>query len=319
MTEHVKLHIENDLPAPTAVGVPQQHELTTPQGRNYRLNTYHARPASTSESLDDEASAIVVLQPFSDFVERPFQQRRLEAIADWTGQDVVGIDNPGVGLTTSQLALADAWRLSRGNWDDMTALQWQALKEALGDDAETTRLTLSYFSLGASAAAAMTANAPEWAANNIDHVVLWDSAAPVDIGFGRLAVRYGRYGGDRWQDYIDENPSWMPPASNLSFLAGRIARQPIGHAAYPVAMAATPVTEHLSRANDRGITPHYSIINGTDSRVSPTTENDTLAYRLRRLAGSDAVSRVLFEGETHSVQDSLPRIKAAIPYWNLDQ
>jgi pimeloyl-ACP methyl ester carboxylesterase len=315
--EHVKLEIDRDIPEPTSTGSLWRHELMSARGRRYDLNTYYVKPAGETKETDRQRSALVVLQPFSDFVERPFQQARLNALSDWTGRDVVGIDNPGVGLTTSNLALGDAWRLGRGNRDDMTDLQWQALAETLGDDKDTTRLTLSYFSLGASAAAAMTANAPEWAAGNIDQVVLWDSAAPVDIAFGRLAYRYARYGGDGWAGYTSENPEWMPDPSSIRLLIGRILQQPVGHAAYPFAMSATSVMEHLQRANDRDITPRYAIINGSESRVSPTAENDELANRLRRFAGSSAVSRTIFEGEKHGVQDSIPRTKAALPYWHL--
>ena len=317
MTERVKLRIESDLPAPTAVGTLRRHEFATSGGRNYGFSTYQAQPVRPPESSSNET--MVVLQPFSDGTEREFQQMRLKAIADWTGQDVVGIDNPGVGRTTSQLAPMDAWRLGRGNWGDMTALQWQALEEVLGDDAATTRLTLGYASLGASVAAAMAANAPEWAAGNIDHVVLWDPATPVDIAFGRVAIRWGRHCGDRWQEYIDENPSWMPPASTPLTIAGSIARQPLGHIAYPVAMAATSVAEHLHRANQRDITPHYSVMNNAEGGISPTSENDTLAYYLRRGAGRRAVTRAVYEGETHGALDSLPRTKATLPYWGLDR
>ena len=317
MIEHVKLDIDRNIAEPTSTGSLQRHELVSTRGRRYDLNTYHVKADRMDDENEDQRSTIVVLQPFSDFVERPFQQERLKAISDWTGRNVIGIDNPGVGLTTSNLALGDAWRLGRGNWDDMTGLQWQALAEVLGDDKDSTPLTLSYFSLGASTAAAMTANAPEWAAGTIDQVVLWDSAAPVDIAFGRLAARYARYGGDGWETYIKENPAWMPEPSTAKFLIGRILKQPIGHAAYPVAMGATSVMEHLQRANDRDITPRFTIINGSESRVSPTPENDELANQLRRFAGANAVCRVIFGDETHAVHDSIPRSKAAIPYWRL--
>lgn len=317
MTERVKLAPEDksEIAEPISRGHLRHHRLAMPGGHVYGLNTYQTKLALVDEMQLATRPTIVISQPFSDFVERDFQQRRIDAIAEWTGYTTVGVDNPGVGLTTSNLTVADARRLARGYWDDVTDLQWQALGDVLGDAKESTPLVLSYFSLGASVAGAMAANAPQWAASNIDQVVLWDSAAPIDISFGRLAYRYARYGGAGWNDYVQENPDWMPPASDLKFLLSRITKQPLGHAVYPAAMAATSVVEHLKHAHDRGIMPHHTIINGSESRVSPTVENDELAYTLRRLAGKSAVTRVVFEDEKHAIQDSIPRTKAALPYW----
>lgn len=312
-----RYHLRPDfeISEPQIHGSLQTVEVIDDKGKVYNLDTYSV-DGSDEAAQDQEVE--LIFEPWSDYVARPFMQRRLDMIAEIGKKRVISVDNPGIGVNTDGLGVRRGFQLARGDWSRVSDLQWQAIQaNETYRSASIDKLTLSYFSLGASAAAAMAAYAPE--GTKVNEILLWESVALKKMSFARLAHRYLLHGGDNWQQYMDENPDWVPePSSNFKAAMG-ILSQPVGHVAYPAAMAKGPIDGLLKQAYDKEVIDRGTLIqiaNGSASIPSPTDENDALADRLREFP-VDGVRRIIFEGETHGVNDSFRRVAQALGYFSL--
>lgn len=315
--------------------LPVNFDLEKPTGKPGELSTF--TDPETGLSLDvygvDRRSpysknTVLVFQPWSDYVARPFAQQRMDLIANTLDARVIGVDNLGVGIGTSDIpgdglsmsqrlhslltgdGLPDSMRhkISQGDFSDVSKLQWKAiLASKLFDQNDDN--SLAYYSLGTSMAMLMAAHAPKGV--QIDRMILWDCAAIEPQAFGKLALTYLWDGGKGWKQYLSENPEWVEKPSGIGHLVKRIMEQPAGHWVYPRGMAQKTAFHDMEMAHDRGVLSPDSIIhviNGSESKVSPTRLNDEFAAQLGALRHpTPEVLRLTLQGEKHAIQDSFPR------------
>lgn len=305
ISPEVKLELTEQLLEPSVKGKIEISLVANEHGNVLSIPTY-----GVDARRDGSNRTVIVFQPWSDYVEREFSQARMDLVAETMNARVIGVDNLGVGISTSDIPKPTRQRLAKGDFSQVADLTWQAIRaNSLFDD--ESELTLSYYSLGTTMAAAMAAHAPEGV--SVDRLILMESAAFRPQHFGRFAVNYLMHGGDNWKQYLGENPDWVPGPSSGLHLAKRIIAQPMGHLVYPQGMASGGVEGHLKVAYGREIiTPNtiVEVANGTDSKVSPTAQNDAL-YQMLLTMPVDA-ARTVYVGETHGMQDSFPRIAAAL-------
>lgn len=253
---------------------------------------------------------IALFQPWSDYVGRPFAQQRMDLIADSLNARVIGVDNLGVGLQTSDIPEAMRAQIASGDFSEVNRLQWAALQSGGSLD----ELTLAYYSLGTSMAMSMAAHAPEGV--QIDRMMLWDCAAIEPQNFGRLALTYFMNGAQGWKRYLSENPEWVEEPSGVMQLVKRISLQPAGHYYYPRGMARKTAFDDMQMAHEKGsLSPDslIHVINGSKSKVSPSALNDALANKLTRLRHpTPDVLRLTLRNEYHAIQDSFPRTQRVL-------
>lgn len=289
--------------------------LEKPEGMQGEVTTY--TDPETQLSLDtyavdrrhgDSRNTVMVFQPWSDYVARPFAQQRMDLIADNLNARVIGVDNLGVGMGTSDIPQEMRREIAGGDFGKVSELQWEAVQANELFDKDDS-LTLSYYSLGTTMAMSMAAHAPEGV--SIDRMILWDCAAIEPQHFGRLALTYLTDGGKGWKQYLSENPDWVKKPSGIGHLVKRIAAQPAGHIDYPRGMAQKTAFDDMVMAHEKGVMSNDSVVhilNGSKSKVSPTELNDKLAAQIAGLKlPTPEVIRTTLVGERHAIQDSFPR------------
>lgn len=304
---YIDLRPNLELPNPSVVG-----EMYTAHvehdGKDLQIDTY---------GVDNRAygsrRTMLVFSPWSDYFGREFMQRRVDAIAEASESVVVGVDNLGVGTNTSHMPAEVRKQIQHGDFSQVSELMWQAARQnPLVDLDNTDELILGYHSLGATMAAELTAHAPEGV--SVDRLLLLEAVTLREQSFGALMLKYATRGADQIKQYFAENPEWVPKPSSPAALIRGIGRQAAGHYVYPQGMGRRPVFSALELARERETLTKDSLVhltNGSRSELSTTAENDFVAERVRNKLGLTIVRTVL-NGETHPMNDSLPR---AIAYF----
>lgn len=246
----------------------------------------------------DSADTTIVSLPWSEYVHRPDAALRYAALAEATVSRVIAVDYPGVSAGSMGLGKRST-RLRRGDYTAIAEAQWQAVPE-FAERRNLERLRLVGYALGAAAATALAANAPNGV--KIDEIVLSEAISrPLTV---RQLVNSFSAEKDRWQQYLSQSPDWMP-RGNMK----QIARRPVAMACYGMSVCRPQLVENLVAAR-RHNTIHsetkLSVVSGSDSVISPEDGNDELAQALIN-EGFKRVEQTVLLGEAHGVIDDLPR------------
>ncbi len=305
-TEYRSLPISPEaLAAPEANGLLLPIEVNRDNGEIFTLDTYGVDARSGGSRR-----TIVYCQPWSDMCAAPFNQERMKLIAEAANARIIGIDNPGAGLHTSDLTPDMSAELRGGNYSEVAQLIWRAAeKHPLFDPEETDELVLGLNSLGASVSAELAAHAPEGV--QIDRFVWYEGVAFQEMKPFKFMKNYIVHGGGGRNEYLRQNPDWVGAPRSGGEVALHMKRQLSGFYAYPRAMAIRTIGAAMSEAREReAFTTDtlFQIANGSLSEVSSTPENDRLAAHVRGLGAQ--VCRAVYTGENHPMFDSLPKVNA---------
>ena len=304
-------------------GKPGKLDLVKDPETGLSLGTYSVdRRSAGSNNL------VIVYQPWSDYVERPFAQQRMDIMAAALDANLIGVNNLGVGIGTSNIPPKMRKAIMQGDFSAVSELQWRAIQQTELYNEDDSK-TAAYYSLATNMAMSAAANAPE--GTKLDRMILWDCAAiePKSyendrfkgklIGprrFGSLALTYFGHGADGWEDYLAENAEydWIEKPSSIGKLIKRIAVQPGGHFYYPYGMAQKTAAYDMAMAHEKKIFSEGTIvhvINGSESKVSPTALNDRFAEQMADFELPELeIVRTVLMGETHAIQDSFRRTDA---------
>ena len=230
---------------------------------------------------------------------------------------MIYVDNPGVELETPRMDRDVRWALCQGNFEPGAIEQWDAISQALdgaGLDFNAINRIIGY-SLGAHVAAAIARTAPGEV--YLDRLDLWEAAGLSKdyknglTGFCKFVGNFLRHGSDQCPEILQINPNWAAELREVdlkSTLAKLAIRRTAGLAYYPIAINRHNIAKTIVEAKGRkdpaidGDTT-VTVLNGTESLISPSSCNDRLAQRLAH-AGLK-VARFESEGGVHASQDNL--------------
>ena len=291
------------VPAPEPV---KTYELSTDEG----LGVY---VADGRKSDSDKSNVTVQFPQWSDGTRHnPISRRRTEATAGTNNGLVLYVDNPGVELGNPRMSKDVKRALCRGDFATVAMRQWDALGEALDG------LGLDFDAISRVSGASLAAHIATVAVNvapgdvYIDRLDLWETAGLCERqSLTKFVLNFLQHGGDRWADLIQSNPDWAEELRRVNggvTLAKLALRRTAGLAYYPMAIHRHDIVGELVAAKHRknpavdGDTD-IVLLNGSESLVSPSEDNDRLA---RRLADEGLrVVRFVSEGGVHASQDNL--------------
>ena len=262
---------------------------------------------------DVNGKATIILPQWSDgTLHNPLSQERAKATAAIGGGVVIYVDNPGVepGLPNMPGYIKQA--LLSGDFKPGAIKQWDAIAQGLdyvGLDFDSVSRVLGA-SLGAHVASAIVHTAPEEV--HLERVDLWETAGlDKENNFLQFAANFMMHGGDGYADILENNPEWVAYLRKING-AKELAKIAIHRTAglfyYPWAINRHDIGNTIIEAKNRknpaidGDTV-LTVLNGTESKVSPSVFNDRLALRL---AESELrVVRLMSEGGVHASQDNI--------------
>lgn len=322
MTQATELRLVEpvfDLPEPHIQGELLPLEVADAHGEVSRLETF-----AVDGRTHGSRRTMLFFQPWSDTNGRIFSQDRFRAVAADTRSHVLSIDSPGIGLNNSELTTTMDEQLRQGNFEAVCEMMWAAiLKHPHSGLDDLDELVLGFHSLGSVMTSKMLRYAPEGI--EIDRVLLMENPImPSErergtdhAEFVRLAGRFSLFGASGQGHYFAETwqLGWPDKTSSLAQFAKCLTSQK-AHWLYGVAMTKTePILDDLAVAWRRGTITKETvlhILNGTNSRISPTDLNDLLAHYLQESSIESEVVRVGYIGETHAVNNSFPRAVAIL-------
>lgn len=165
-------------------------------------------------------------------------------------------------------------------------------------------------SLGAHVASAIVRTAPEKV--RLKRLDLWETAGlDKKSNFLQFAANFMIHGGDGYADILKNNPEWVAYLRDVNGareLAKIAIRRTAGLFYYPWAINRHDIGNTIIEAKNRknpaidGDTA-LTILNGTESKVSPSVFNDRLALRLAE--SGLRVVRLMSEGGVHASQDNI--------------
>lgn len=256
--------------------------------------------------------ATIILPQWSDgTLHNPLSQERAKATAAIEGGVVLYVDNPGVEPGLPKMPGYIKQALLSGDFKPGAIKQWGAIAQGLdyaGLDFDSVSRVLGA-SLGAHVASAIVHTAPGEV--HLERLDLWETAGlDEDNKFLRFAANFMMHGGDGYADILKNNPEWVAlrginGAKSLAKLA--ICRT-AGLFYYPWAINRHDIGNTIIEAKNRknpaidGDTA-LTILNGTESKVSPSVFNDRLALRLAE--SGLRVVRLISEGGVHASQDNI--------------
>ena len=255
---------------------------------------------------DNDGHTIILTEPYSGYVGRLDDIVRHKVIASQLGARVIAIDNIGVGIGTSHRIPDGVYEgLNEGNFTALALLQWEALlsRENILEDGS---LSIVGNSLGVASAAALAATAPE--DKSIDRLVLIEGVSQPG-SLGSLAMRFISEMND-WGDYKNNNDPVYRELQRKARLSN------FGRWAYIYANALTNPRVGLDimkavQQQSFSETAHLDIVNGSRSRVSPTTDNEMLARQCRLHTdgtfGSPDMLHTVLRDESHGIIDDLSK------------
>ena len=261
---------------------------------------------------DVNGKATIILPQWSDgTLHNPLSQERAKATAAIEGGVVLYVDNPGVEPDLPKMPGYIKQALLSGDFKPGAIKQWDAIAQGLdyaGLDFDSVSRVLGA-SLGAHVASAIVHTAPGEV--HLERLDLWETAGlDEDNKFLRFAANFMMHGGDGYADILKNNPEWVAlrginGAKSLAKLA--ICRT-AGLFYYPWAINRHDIGNTIIEAKNRknpaidGGTA-LTILNGTESKVSPSVFNDRLALRLAE--SGLRVVRLMSEGGVHASQDNI--------------
>lgn len=261
---------------------------------------------------DVDGKATIILPQWSDgTLHNPLSQERAKATAAIEDGVALYVDNPGVEPGLPEMPGYIKQALLSGDFKPGAIKQWDAIAQGLdyvGLDFDSISRVVGA-SLGAHVASAIAYTAPEEV--HLERLDLWETAGLDEKNnFLRFVANFLVHGGDGYADILKNNPEWVAlrginGAKSLAKLA--ICRT-AGLFYYPWAINRHDIGNTIIEAKNRknpaidGDTA-LTILNGTESKVSPSVFNDRLALRLAE--SGLRVVRLISEGGVHASQDNI--------------
>lgn len=261
---------------------------------------------------DANGKATIILPQWSDgTLHNPLSQERAKATAAIEGGVVLYVDNPGVEIDLPNMGEDIKQALLSGDFKPGAIKQWDAIAQGLdyvGLDFDSVSRVLGA-SLGAHVASAIVRTAPEEV--HLERMDLWETAGlDKENNFLQFAANFMMHGGDGYADILKNNPEWVAlrGINGAKSLAKLAIRRTAGLFYYPWAINRHDIGNTIIEAKNRknpaidGDTA-LTILNGTESKVSPSVFNDRLALRLAE--SGLRVVRLMSEGGVHASQDNI--------------
>lgn len=262
---------------------------------------------------DVNGKATIILPQWSDgTLHNPLSQERAKATAAIKGDVAIYVDNPGVEPDLPEMPGYIKRALSSGDFKPGAIKQWDAIAQGLdyaGLDFDSVSRVLGA-SLGAHVASAIVHTAPGEV--RLERLDLWETAGLDEKNnFLRFVANFLVHGGDGYADILKNNPEWVAylrKNNGAKELAKIAVRRTAGLFYYPWAINRHDIGNTIIEAKNRknpaidGDTV-LTILNGTESKVSPSVFNDRLALRLAE--SGLRVVRLMSEGGVHASQDNI--------------
>ena len=262
---------------------------------------------------DVNGKATIILPQWSDgTLHNPLSQERTKATAAIEGGVVLYVDNPGVELDLPKMPGYIKQALLSGDFKPGAIKQWDAIAQGLdyaGLDFDSVSRVLGA-SLGAHVASAIVHTAPGEV--HLERLDLWETAGLDEKNnFLRFVANFLVHDGDGYADILKNNPEWIAYLRDINGAkeVAKIAiRRTAGLFYYPWAINRHDIGNTIIEAKNRkkpaidGDTA-LTILNGTESKVSPSEFNDRLALRLAE--SGLRVVRLMSEGGVHASQDNI--------------
>ncbi len=261
---------------------------------------------------DTKGKATIILPQWSDgTLHNPLSQERAKATAAIEGGVVLYVDNPGVEIDLPNMSEDIKQALLSGDFKPGAIKQWDAIAQGLdyvGLDFDSVSRVVGA-SLGAHVASAIVCTAPEEV--HLERMDLWETAGlGEENNFLQFAANFMMHGGDGYADILKNNPEWVAlrGINGAKSLAKLAIRRTAGLFYYPWAINRHDIGNTIIEAKNRknpaidGDTA-LTILNGTESKVSPSVFNDRLALRLAE--SGLRVVRLISEGGVHASQDNI--------------
>ena len=261
---------------------------------------------------DANGKATIILPQWSDgTLHNPLSQERAKATAAIEGGVALYVDNPGVEIDLPNMSEDIKQALLSGDFKPGAIKQWDAIAQGLdyaGLDFDSVSRVLGA-SLGAHVASAIVRTAPEEV--HLERMDLWETAGlDKENNFLQFAANFMMHGGDGYADILKNNPEWVAlrGINGAKSLAKLAIRRTAGLFYYPWAINRHDIGNTIIEAKNRknpaidGDTA-LTILNGTESKVSPSEFNDRLALRLAE--SGLRVVRLMSEGGVHASQDNI--------------
>ena len=269
--------------------------------------------AADARQGDVNGKATIILPQWSDgTLHNPLSQERTKATAAIEGGVVLYVDNPGVELDLPKMPGYIKQALLSGDFKPGAIKQWDAIAQGLdyaGLDFDSVSRVLGA-SLGAHVASAIVHTAPGEV--HLERLDLWETAGLDEKNnFLRFVANFLVHGGDGYADILKNNPEWIAYLRDINGakeLAKIAIRRTAGLFYYPWAINRHDIGNTIIEAKNRknpaidGDTA-LTILNGTESKVSPSEFNDRLALRLAE--SGLRVVRLMSEGGVHASQDNI--------------
>lgn len=263
---------------------------------------------------DANGKATIILPQWSDgTLHNPLSQERAKATAAIEGGVALYVDNPGVEIDLPNMSEDIKQALLSGDFKPGAIKQWDAIAQGLdyaGLDFDSVSRVLGA-SLGAHVASAIVRTAPEEV--HLERMDLWETAGlDKENNFLQFAANFMMHGGDGYADILKNNPEWVAYLRKINGakeLAKIAIRRTAGLFYYPWAINRHDIGNTIIEAKNRknpaidGDTA-LTILNGTESKVSPSELNNRLATQLA-LNGFRRVVRLESEGCVHVSQDNI--------------
>ena len=262
---------------------------------------------------DVDGKATIILPQWSDgTLHNPLSQERAKATAAIEDGVALYVDNPGVEPGLPEMPGYIKQALLSGDFKPGAIKQWDAIAQGLdyvGLDFDSISRVVGA-SLRAHVASAIVHTAPEEV--HLERLDLWETAGlGEDNKFLRFAANFMMHGGDGYADILKNNPEWVAYLRKINGakeLANIAIRRTAGLFYYPWAINCHDIGNTIIEAKNRknpaidGGTA-LTILNGTESKVSPSVFNDRLALRLAE--SGLRVVRLMSEGGVHASQDNI--------------
>lgn len=291
------------MPADTIPEPPFETELLVGKADRLQLEV------AVADGRDDQGPTVVSLLPWSERVDRPDARDRYRLMAQALGGRVVAVNTLGVGHNTSQMPRSVRRDVSRGNFEPMSEITWQAMTDAVPDLGE--QLQGFSYSQGSTLQASLMATAPRDVV--FDQVTFAESAGLATERLWRLAMEFGRESVQWRKHYLAlgkvaaHTPDWMArPGSEMPGVIDTM-RDSSSLVAIPQGMARASMFAMLYEAFDRGAmsdSGRLTFVNNSQSIISRTADNHRLAGQLDRLGYLTDVEAVTVQGESHGMIDA---------------
>ena len=260
---------------------------------------------------DTNGKATIILPQWSDgTLHNPLSQERAKATAAIEGGVVLYVDNPGVEFDLPKMPGYIKQALLSGDFKPGAIKQWDAIAQGLdyvGLDFDSISRVVGA-SLGAHVASAIAHTAPEKV--HLERLGLWETAGLDENNFLRFVANFLAHGGDGYADILKNNPEWVAlrGVNGAKELAKIAIRRTAGLFYYPWAINRHDIGNTIIEAKNRknpaiDEDTVLTVLNGTESKVSPSVFNDRLALRLAE--SGLRVVRLMSEGGVHASQDNI--------------